>query len=42
MIWNCYHFYKQNIEFTRNQNTLKNSYVLKNGRKNKCHVLGQL
>jgi hypothetical protein len=30
MIWSCYHFYKQNTKFIRNQNTLKNSYLLKN------------
>jgi len=30
MIWNCYHFYKHNIKFTRNYNTFKNSYLFKN------------
>jgi hypothetical protein len=29
-IWNCYPFYKQNIEFTRNHDTFKNSYLFKN------------
>jgi hypothetical protein len=39
MIWNCYHFYKQNIEFTRNQVTFKNSHLFKNDKqKNMSHI----
>jgi hypothetical protein len=39
MIWNCYHFYKQNIKFTRNQDNLKNSHLFKNDKQKKCNVL---
>ncbi len=42
MIWNCYYFSKQNVEFTRNQNTFKNSHLFKNDKQKTCHVLGQL
>jgi hypothetical protein len=42
MIRNCYHFYKQNNEFTRNQDTFKNSYLFKIHLYKKCHVLRQL
>jgi hypothetical protein len=30
MIWNYYHLKKQNIEFTWNQHTFKDSYLFKN------------
>jgi hypothetical protein len=30
MIWNYYHFLRQNIEFTKNEDTFKNSYLFKN------------
>jgi hypothetical protein len=30
MIWNYYHFYRQNNKFIRIQDTFKNSYLLKN------------
>jgi hypothetical protein len=36
MIWNCYHFKRWNIEFTRNWFIFKNSYLFKN--KIKCHL----
>jgi hypothetical protein len=42
MIWNYHHFQMQNTKFTRNQDTFKNSYLLKNDEEKKCHVLGQL
>jgi hypothetical protein len=28
MIWNCYHLYKHNIEFIKNQNAFQFSYLL--------------
>ncbi len=33
MILNCYHFYKNNTEFKMNEDTFKNSYILKSGGK---------
>jgi len=33
MIWNYYHFERWNIEFIRDQDTFKNSYLLKNDEK---------
>ncbi len=42
MIWIFFHFYKQNIEFTRNQETFKNSNLFKNDKQKKCHVLQKL
>jgi hypothetical protein len=41
MIWNYYHFKRRNTEFTRNHETLKNSYLFKNDKEKKSHVLGK-
>jgi hypothetical protein len=30
MIWKYYHFKRRSIEFTKNKDTFKNSYILKN------------
>jgi hypothetical protein len=40
MIWNCYHFYKQNIEFTRDQDIFKNSYLFKNDKQKNMSSIG--
>ncbi len=42
VFWNYCHFKKQNTEFTRNWDTFKNSYLVKNDKQKKCHVFGQL
>jgi hypothetical protein len=42
MIWNYYHFKKHNIEVTKYLHTFKFSYLFKNDKQKKCHVLGQL
>ncbi len=38
MIWNCYHFKKWNIEFTRNCHIFKKSYLFKNINWKTCHL----
>jgi len=38
MIWNCYHFYKHNTKFTRNQDIFKNSIFIQKWFKKK-HVM---
>jgi len=34
------HFYKQNIEFTRNQDTFKNSHLFKNDKQKNMSCIG--
>jgi hypothetical protein len=40
VIWNCYHFYKKNLKFTKNQDTFKILCLFKNDKQKKMLCIG--